>query len=88
MSEFLQYIEFHEDALNLYRSEANDIFIQTAFKITEQHKKEIKMKEDDLYKISTLRQEMEQQEILERDHLKDLHDACYLALSYGDIEKA
>ena len=46
------------------------------------------MKEDDLYKISTLRQEMEQQEILERDHLKDLHDAYYLALSYGDIENA
>ena len=31
---------------------------------------------------------MEQQEILERDHLRDLHDAYYLALSYGDIEKA
>ena len=63
MSEFLQYIEFHEHALNLYKSETNDIFIQTALKITEQHKKEIKMKEYDLYKISTLRQEMEQQEI-------------------------
>ena len=44
MSECLQYIVFHEDALNLYRSETNDLFIQTAFKITEQHKKEIKMK--------------------------------------------
>ena len=48
MSEFLQYIEFHEDALNLYKREINDIFMQTAFKITEQHKKEIKMKEDNL----------------------------------------
>ena len=48
MSEFLQYIEFHEDALNLCIKETRDILIQTAFKITEQHKKEIKMKADDL----------------------------------------
>ena len=48
MSGFLQYIEFHEDALNLCIKETKDKFIQTAFKITEQHKKEIKMKEDDL----------------------------------------
>ena len=88
MNEFLQYIEFHEDALNLYKREINDIFIQTAFKITEQHKKEIKMKEDDLHNFSTLRQEMERQEIKERDNSKDYHDAYYLALSYGDIEKA
>ena len=39
MNEFLQYIEFHEDALNLYKSETNDIFIQTALKITKQHKR-------------------------------------------------
>ena len=63
MREFLQYIEFHEDALNLYKRETNDIFIQTAFKITEQHKKEIKMKEVALYKFSILRQEMGRQEI-------------------------
>jgi len=63
MNEFLQYIEFHEDALNLYKSETNDIFIQTALKITEQHKKEIKIKEDNLYKFSNLRQEMERQEV-------------------------
>ena len=88
MSELLQYIEFHENALNLYKSETNEMYIQTAAQITAQHHKEIKMTEDDLYKFSTLRQEMERQEMKERDNLKDLHDAYYLALSYGDVEKA
>ena len=87
MNEFLQYIEFHEDALRLYKSETNDIFIQTAFKITEQHKKEIKNKEDNLYKFSNLRQEMERQEVKERESKKMLHDAYSLALSFGDVEK-
>ena len=88
MSEFLQYIKFHEHALNLYKSETNDIFIQTALKITEQHKKEIKNKEDNLYKFSNLRQEMERQEVKERENIKMFHDAYSLVLSFGDIEKA
>ena len=88
MSELLQYIEFHEKASILYKSETNEMYIQAATHITTQHHKEIKMKEDDLYKFFTLRQEMERQEMKERDNLKDLHDAYYLALSFGDVEKA
>ena len=88
MNQFLHYIEFHEDALRLYKSETNDIFIQTALKITEQHKKEIKNKEDNLYKFSNLRQEMERQEVKERENIKMFHDAYSLVLSFGDVEKA
>ena len=29
MSELLQYIGFHENALNLYKSETNEMYIQT-----------------------------------------------------------
>ena len=30
MSELLQYIEFHEKALNLYKSETTEMYVQTA----------------------------------------------------------
>ena len=48
MSELLQYIEFHEKALNLYKSETTEMYIQTAAQITKQHYKEIKIKQKEL----------------------------------------
>ena len=56
MSEFLQYIEFHEDLLNLYKRETNEMYIQTAVQITQQHNKEIEMRKEELIKCEKKRQ--------------------------------
>ena len=75
MSEFLQYIEFHEDLLNLYKRETNEMYIQTAVQITQQHNKEIEMRKEELIKCEKKRQELEIQEKLYRNDLNDTYDA-------------
>ena len=48
-----------KNALNLYKSETNGMCIQTAAQITQQHFKEIKIKEDEMNNCSKKRQELE-----------------------------
>ena len=62
MSELLQCIEFHEKALNLYKSETTEMYVQTAAEITKQHYKEIEMKQKELSEFEKQRQEFEKKE--------------------------
>jgi len=88
MSEFLQYIEFHEDLLNLYKRETNEMYIQTAVQITQQHNKEIEMRKEELIKYEKKRQELEIQEKLYRDDLNGTYNAIRLFLSINDLKAA
>jgi hypothetical protein len=88
MSEFLQYIEFHEDLLNLYKRETNEMYIQTAVQITQQHNKEIEMRKEELIKCEKKRQELEIQEELYRDELNGTYNAIRLFLSINDLKAA
>ena len=62
MSEFLQYIEFHQSVLNQYKYETNEMFIQAATQITAQHHKEIEIKKTQLSEFEKQRQEFEKRE--------------------------
>ena len=88
MSELLQYIEFHEKALNLYNSETNEMYIQTAAEITKQHYKEIEIKQKELSDFEKQRQEFEKIEQIKREHLKELRDALSLAMSMKHTQLA
>jgi len=88
MSEFLQYIEYHEDLLNLYKRETNEMYVQTAAQITQQHNKEIEMRKEELIKCEKKRQELEIQEKLYRDDLNGTYNAIRLFLSINDLKAA
>ena len=44
LSNFLQYIEFQEQAIRIYQQETNDMYIQFAFAVSGTHNKEIEQK--------------------------------------------
>ena len=88
MSEFLQYMEFREDLLNLYKRETNEMYIQNAAQITQQHNKEIEMRKEELTKCEKKRQELEIQEEIQRNDLVETYTDIQLSLSLGKYTEA
>jgi len=43
LNDFLSYIQFHEDALKMYKRDTDEMFTNLAFAVTAQHNKEIEM---------------------------------------------
>ena len=60
MNIFLQYLEFHEQALQMYKNETNEMFIQFGFAVQHTHNKEV-----------TEKKKRMEEEPLQRRHLMD-----------------
>ena len=62
LNEFLAYIEFHESALQLYKQQTNEMYIQLGFSTTATYNKEIEEKEKYLEQQEAIKKNIEDEQ--------------------------